>query len=336
MALPTLTQDWRFNVNQNLDSPGTGLGCFQQLILAIKNTLITGGSGWTDGTNTPSVLFNPWTLVASSDSVTASASDLWDSNTDLVWAITGTAHSWVVLRQAGIHGANFEICIDLNSSVSNFYQITLVVSWTGFDVGAPSILTRPTASDEKVLQSQALWANTSSSVFDCILHVLIDSGGENTRIIVCRAGAPVSTWVFAKPIKTIGGWNRPAIAFMTASAATTYALFYASRGVQIRYDNVNLGVYLSADTHGPTPGVGGASGVRLTVANEVSSEWPLWSPKIVNDYSPAGVLGELSDVWWGSTGPADGDTYPATGTLKQFVQFSDWVHPWNQTTPLLT
>ena len=330
MALPTLIyNDWRFKVNVDLNSPGTGLACFQQLLYNIKESLIS-SSGWTNSSGSSVSASSPWTVIASSDGSTADATDLWDSTTDLNWAASGSAHSWIVLRQTGIHGSNFEICIDLDNSAANYHTITIVVSWGGFTIGTPSTSNRPTATDELIIRSQVAWVTDTATTFDCSLHTLMTNDGEITRVVICVSGSPISQWHFEKPSSAVSGWSNPSIALVLARNSTTYANLNSAANLNFRYDGSNLTSYFTSLTH---RGVG--SGTVLTIANDISSSWPLWPIRIARNIFPVGIFGTIDDIWFGSSGLSDGDCYPGSGTVNQFIQLADLVYPWNQSTPLM-
>jgi hypothetical protein len=70
------------------------------------------------------------------------------------------------------------------------------------------------------------------------------------------------------------------------------------------------------------------------VANDLSSEFPIFPVGCYSETaSNRGRHGSLTDFWAGLTVMTEGDTYPSTGTLKQFVQFGVLVLPWNQSVP---
>jgi len=331
MALPVLDYStWRFKVNQNLDSPGTVLACFQQLLWSIKDSLIT-ASGWTDSAGSGTTLTAPWTVIASSNGTVADASDNWTTSADLVWAATGTAHSWIVLRQTGINGQNFELLLDCNSASNN----RLTVSWTpatGFDVSSPSTLTAPTATYQSTLVANSVDWVTTAITFNCALHVQVTDGGECTRVVVYIGGACKAFWALDKPKDAVSGWSSPAIGYLSYSGAPLYTTLNDVTNARCWVGSVETSAYLASAAYGTA-----MLGQNLTVANEVSGCWPMIPVRVVTDTYPAvGLVGTLRDTWWGATGVADGDTYPDTGTLKQFLHVGNLIIPWNQSTPLLT
>jgi hypothetical protein len=345
VALPTLDKTWLFKVNQEFDSTASAIADYRRLIRAIKTALVT-DTGWTDSANGAATHLNPWTVVASSDKTTADASDLWDADSKLVWNDAGFAHSWIVLRQTEIvSGHTFELCIDCRSvghgENTYYYNLSIAVSpAAGFDVSSPSVLNRPTASDECVLLNPGPWLSVGSSVYDAVLHVLSSDDGQCNRIIVAIEGVTQSTWLFDAPKSPVTGWIHPAIYMCLVNATTpTYVNLNDSRWILMRAPNAdgsgekNGLCYLSTEFYNS----GGVGQIQTTV-NSITSEWPMTRMGIVCT-TPGiyGRHGEVYDMWFGCTTTiANGDTYPGSGTTKQFVQINQIVLPWNTTTPLMT
>lgn len=333
-AIPVLDYTWRFKNNIDLNTTGTRIGDFRQLLLAIKDSLKT-ASGWTDSTGTAATLTTPWTVTASSNGTTANTSDNWSSATDLVWANSGTAHSWIILRQTGINGQNAEMCIDLNITSSDF-QISLVFSFaTGFNVSSPTVTNRPTATDEMIRYSAVSWFGGITTAFSCILNVVVSDGGECTRVFAYVSGSIKSFFSFDKPKIPVSGWANPAV-FTVVGNEPTYALLNDGNYGMFRANSLNNWVYWSTEFY-----VDGAIGQRQTTVSDVTSEWPITKIGLVGGYAAAGNNvygwhGALSDMWYGDVTLVSGDTYPAVAPLKQFVQIGDLVLPWDRSTPVTT
>ncbi len=334
MALPTLDYStWRFKVNQDLNTTGAALGDNRQILLAIKNSMIT-ASGWTDSAGASATVSNPWTVVASSNSTVADLSDNWNSATDLVWSATG-ARSWIVLRQTGINGGNTEYCIHLNASAASTHLITTVVSpYNGFDVSSPSTTARPTASDELAyFTTDGGWLTSSSVAFNSALHVMMTSGGECTRFFAYIGNVVKSVVAFDKPKQVTTGWSNPIVLYTAYQGGVVYTV-HNDTSVRSRccISGVHVETYLSSLYY-----LANMFGQNLTIANEITSEWPMIPVRLFTATpAPRGFAGALPDIWWGSTGVTDGDTYPDTGTLNQFLHTGNVIVPWDQSTPLLT
>ena len=331
MALPVLDYStWRFKVNQNLDSPGTALECFQQLLWAIKDSLIA-GSGWTDSAGAAASVTSPWTVVASANGTVADTADNWATSADLVSAVPGNPHSWIVLRQTGVNGQNQEFCIDLY--YTNPSRVGIIWSpVNGFDVSSPVTTARPTATDEFVLWTTGGDWLTTYITFNCALHVLMTDGGECTRFFVYIGGACKTFLAMEKPKDSDLNWSNPAVLYNTPREPPAYTTLNDITRAYINVPGSTVACYLSSLAYGAA-----MIGQNLTVANEVSGCWPMIPVRVVGSTYPAvGLVGTLRDTWWGAASVADGDTYPDTGTLKQFLQVGNLIIPWNQSTPLLT
>jgi hypothetical protein len=119
MTLPTLDKTggaaWQFNVNQDVGGYGVEHEDCADLLYKIKQALTTFGSV-------------PWTVWGSCDGAGGfgnnDLNDRWTADstyTKLKWAASG-AHSWIVLEQSGLGGA--QLCIDLLNA--NAYVCTIV------------------------------------------------------------------------------------------------------------------------------------------------------------------------------------------------------------------
>jgi len=329
MALPTLDHTWRFKVNQALATTGTALGDHRQLLMAIKTSLIT-APGWTDSTGAAATLSTPWTVVASSNGTTASAADNWSSVTDLNWS-TG-AHSWIVLRQTGINGQNVELCIDLNQTSPYFLNLTVSMG-AGFNVSSPSTTARPTATDEVAyLTGSNYWCNAGSNAFSSVLNVEVSDDGQCNRVWVFISGTVRCFWQFDRPKNVVTGWSNPVAVVLISATEPLYTNLNDAANPRIKALGLVGQCYYACEFY-----VDGALGQKQTVVHALTSEWPI-SRMGLACITPGiyGRHGDLADVWWGATTPASGDAYPATGTLRQFVQAGDLVLPWNQTSPVTT
>jgi hypothetical protein len=335
MALPSLEHTWRFKVNQAYATSGVALTDNRTLLLGIKNAL-TSGTGWTDSSGAITTLSNPWTVVASSNSITANSADNWSNITNLVW--NSGYHSWIVLRQSKINDMNIELCIDLNVIDSSGYQLSLISSLgEGFDVSSPSTLTRPTATDEVVHLASAGWLTNNTSPFSSVLNIEISDDGYCNRLWIYVANVIKCFWQFDRPKETVTGWTNPAINTMCSTLEPTYAVLNDVARGYIKATNF-LGKTGNANCYYTTSFyVSGTVGERQTTVNSLSNAWPFTSIGLASMTTGFyGRHGKLSDIWFGSTTPANGDTYPSSGTLKQFVQAGDIILPWNQSTPVTT
>jgi hypothetical protein len=174
---------------------------------------------------------------------------------------------------------------------------------------------------------------TTFVTFNCALHVQMTDGGECTSFFVYIGNTCRAFVYMGKPKDPVSGWTNPAVKFVAYAGAPLYTtLNDVSSRARANILGSNVPVYLSSLAY-----VSGMLGQNLTVVNDITGCWPMVPVRLVTDTLLAcGLVGTLSDTWWGSTGVVDGDTYPSTGTLKQFLHVGNLIIPWNQSTPLLT
>jgi hypothetical protein len=149
--LPKPAIAWRFRNNLSTTET-TDLEHRARLLFEIKEAILGNGTGWTDGSGIASSPASGWTVLASSDSVAADTTDRWLAISDIVWETSGVAHSWILFefRDYVTAGVDLQLLIDcsqINGTQRNA-AIGVFISRAGFNVGAPSILNRPTAVDE--------------------------------------------------------------------------------------------------------------------------------------------------------------------------------------------
>lgn len=335
MSLPVLTKTWQFAVNQAVVAQPTLLATGQKLMRLLKTSLI-------------GFALSPWTVVSSSDAVTAGAGDKWLADTNLTWANSGTAHSWIVLRQTGI-ATNYEICIDLNSASSVPQLASIIVSPSaGFTGG--STTNRPTATDEMVLLTTAVWG-TSSINQNYQLHVMQSTDGQCTRAMICTSGISSTLFLlFDRPNNTpTSGWTNPSISIVYGSNGTSNVITFTNLSsasgttnpIKVRIGSNNFTVALTGE--GWNAVLSGILSQTTPFQNtsDVDSNW-IMLPVGIAGYNTGsrGRLGTLYDLWWGSGGVNPADTYPNDAS-QQFAQFGSTtnigslIFPWNGTTPLL-
>jgi hypothetical protein len=316
MAMPTKEKTWQYNVNQ---LPGGGS---KPQLLAIKNSLTGFG-----------VL--PWTVWGSCNATLYGNNDgvnRWITTGDLNWVgeAGSTTRSWIVLKQTGL-GVDASICYEMNTN-SATQCITVVVFPTGPSVGGTTLV-RPSAANEVVLLSAALWGGSGTST---VIHAAQSTDGQCTRLLLCRLGFVVAIQMFDRPKSPVDGWS-PAIVMLAlgtnASATqTTYALLNDSAASKGRIGSVASTFYMTSEGWGAS-----TLGEQMTFPDDDTAEYPLSPAYLASDL--VGVRGmakgRLYDLWWGSTAVANGSTYPSDGS-KAFAQFGHLIFPWDGSTPLIT
>jgi hypothetical protein len=327
-------------------------------MLAIKNALLGTGS-WTDATGGAATPTSNWTVVGSSDSITAGldAVDRWAAASNLVWRNNAQAHSWIVLRQAGI-AAKFEVCIALNNSdASNANASTWRAGITvspaaGFGAANGgtdgTTLTRPTATDALSIVTPAAsttsaWGAAGTGLSDGIvnnrLHVLKSADGRSTRVLITRNNQAAALWVFEKPDNAVAAWTNPSASAVVATgtlAPSSSVLTYTNtantaicqgRGVS------SMAMFLTGEGVRPATSL---LGERMSAANDLSGTYFLFPIGLYSDTgSNRGRHGTLGDVWWGLSALADSTTFPQDGS-HQLVQCGALVLPWDRSLPVFT
>lgn len=324
MTLPTKVKTWQYSVNNlNTVVPGdTIVTVNQRLLFGIKTALI-------------SMATNPWTVVSSSDGVTAGAGDKWLTSANLNWNSAGSAHSWIVLKQTGV-AANYQIMLGCTAGTSTTtYNMSIAVSPSAGFTGS-SITADPTATDQINLASGALWAN-GNTIANSVYHVMQSTDGQITRVLITAHGFLSGFWNFERPFNPATGWSNPCIQLLSAtgtitSNAATYTLLNGTANSLFRHVSTNYSAYLTSEgfinTH---------SGGQLSVApNDLDHEFSFWPIGIMSTTSGArGRHGGLTDLYWGLPGThPTGTTFPHT-LAHTWAQFSHLIFPWNGTRPLV-
>ena len=324
-SLPNLEQTWQFAVNQVTAPQGGTTQTAAAVMFKLKNSLCTFGS-------------NPWTVVKSSDHSTAGTSDLWTSSAAITWANAGSAHSWIVLQQAGVTGGPLQILIDCDlhtAGLGSAARITLSASSSaGFTGG--SITTAPTATDQQTLNgatSDTLWTINSNS--QTILHVIQSTTGKSTRILVMSGGAVQSCWLFEELVdsllttKAVVSWTSTN---GSGAAAFTLSGYYANAAFQGKFGANLLTAYVGTEAYNSTTVVqANSNGI-----SNITSAYPIAALSAHSQTASCqGRLGRFSDLYFGSPSVPTGSTYPAGGSAT-FAQFNPFVLPWNGTTVTIT
>lgn len=324
MALPTPTKTWQYDKNKG---PYTSL---PDLLYAWKTTLTTWGSA-------------AWTVVRSSGKVggstwTAGAADYWATSNAIEAEGPGTAHSWIVLKQTGI-ATNFQVCFDFILDTAGWPTVVKVYVSASAGFTGGSTTARATATDEIECQDTAvepMWVQDFDlSVNPARLNVFQSDDGECTRWSIWVANYQTSFWLFDKPRNPVSGWTNPwvcvgasayygdggvaqrgTIGFLYSAATQTFIAQGSTRGL----------CYLTCESCGSA--VTQAIASLMTWTGSLDSAYPIMPIGIfTTTTSVRGRLGEIYDLWWGSTAVNDGDHYPNDGT-RTFVQLNDLVHTW--------
>jgi len=359
MAAPALQKTWQFNVNQDLNTLANWITDRQRLLRTIKNSLI-------------GFALNPWTVQGSSNGVAAGmdAIDRWAANGDVIWNSVGSAHSWIVLRQAAL-GANVELLISCNSkdqgNNARYLTVLLAVGGTGF--GGGSTTADPTAAETISTLLQPTFVNPAqagigywirgddATGFNCALHVMQSSDGECTRVGVFIGSAPV-TWIIIDKVRNpvtslaipifacwMSDYNLSAVRtndvplwldFMATSTPVYTETPPWRAGVMhhaVADFNVN---YTTERTGSVALPVEGAVPERACKINALdSSKLTLTGIGLYSKASgKTGRHGAVYDLWFGDSWAPVGRGYPSDAA-PDFVHWRHVVVPWNGAAMLL-
>lgn len=268
---------------------------------------------------------SPWTVVSSSNGVTAGAGDSWTTEADLVWANPGTAHSWICLA----HPAGFQVVFDLSTEAGHaagssrrFY----VSPSAGFSGG--SITACPTAADAYGY-AVGYWSAAQQNNVRTVWHVSHSSAG--TRIVAHYNNAHAATYVFDSLADTVAGLSSPTVLLATILAGQQAYSFLGSDFVYHRQGAITYQGRLTSEgirSQDLAEYLGG-------YPNDIDNTWPLYPLGFAsNTAGVRGRHGRLVDLWLGSSAIAEGSMYPGDGS-RQFAQFSGFVFPWNGTLPII-
>lgn len=324
MTVPTKIKTWQFNLN-SLQYDSTGAYRINKVAIQIKDALKGFGS-------------SPWTVSGSSDGSTSSmdGTDRWTDKTKIVNDVPGNAHSWIVLRQAGLN-TKFELCIDC--STGSYYQATFVISpGTGFGTANGgtngSITARPTATDSYTLTQQN-WGWGSGDV-PGVVHCMQSTDGKCTRVVVCANGYPVNLLVFDTANNPVNSWTAPNLVFgvyselSSVANALSYSAFNTNSSLISNANSFYVPSYLATIGHQSAPFGMNPGGL---VAHQQTGEWPFTPMTLAGNGTVGyGLFGTMFDMYWGSSGLASTSNYYESGSAYSWAQFGDIILPWDGTT----
>lgn len=313
MGLPTPAKTWQF-AHTTVPALGTGLQDLQRgMRVGIVNALL-------GMTGAPSV-------SGSSDGTTAAldATNRWTGDVALVWATSGTPHSWIVLRFSTL----YYLLIDLNSGSSA--SISAYLSFAGFTGG--STTNRPTATDEAQIigtgGSPGGWVNSGADA-QRVWHVMMPTDSSGVRVLMYTGNVQESFWLFGKAVNTVSGWTHPIYGVIHFSSLLdgfgTYSNLFNAANVTAVGPTTPMSMFVTSEATSS-----GALGSVQTTVNDLDGGYVIATPGLYSTtVGSVGRHGQIEDLWWGSTTPATGDTYPSGGSAT-FLQAGDMVFPWDGT-----
>lgn len=323
-ALPTLVKSWQY-----VDS----------LAAATTNVLVTAA---VDASTTcrnamfeikrmlTSFSSSPWTVEGSSNSVAAGmdAVDRWVTNTNIVGATPGTAHSWIVLYQVG---TGLRVCIDMSSSTMS--SATIVFSPNAFTGG--STTARPTATQEAVQISTTTWGATSGGANNNVyVNAMQSTDGQATIVFTLYQNLCTGLFFANRPSSPSSAWANP-VAAMWDGATTESSVCLASHICAAAGNIFGRGSATMAMFGMIEGSTGGLASAVFTSTNDLDVDVngaptvPFLNVSVGSlTASNRGKHGDLVDMFLGLVTPGvTGDAVPTVGN-RQYALIGDLWVPW--------
>jgi len=262
------------------------------------------------------------TVISSSDSSTADASDNWSVNTDLVWATAGNPHSWIVL-QFGSIATGYQVCIDLNVGSTTTESCSIILSVAGFAGG--STTARPTATDEYVLVNSTYWGASSSASITRQYSIIKASDNSVIYIVGFITGSPVCFWIIGKAINGPSSHTTPAYMYVISTTPTIAGISTAS-AIPTFIDGESSVCYVGRPYSGLDVT---ANASYYRAAFDIDGNITMWGHSFIsNNPSRPGSYGYLPDLYWVNAGHSDLNyIYQSDGTTLGWVIFGDLAVP---------
>jgi hypothetical protein len=271
------------------------------LLVAIKNHLLTRG----------------WSVVRSSNGTSHGAADYWSSSSDIVNAVAGSPHSWIVLANSAIC-PGYQLCIDCASATVRVAYFYVSVDGTGFTGGG--IAARPTAADEAQINVLTNYWTSYSTGTAPSANIWTSSDYSATKIVLGPTTVR-GVWWFVKPTEAKDWWLKPNLSMVNSGTCvhsdhSADTQFWSTGIVNGQRTTFGLGTIMIGTTRAlTTAGVAGASG-------DYGGNWPsspMWA--VSNQATMPGLLGFVPDQWWTHSNAtlATGDTFPGDGSKAQVV-----------------
>lgn len=266
-----------------------------------------------------------WTIEGSSNASAAAldGADRWlDTFTDsaIVAAAAGTAHSWIVLKSPNAMGPVY-LCMDLNAAAASG-QVTFVPAWSAFTGG--TTLNRPTSTTESVPATLVLYDMAAASngkvskVVDAdgnfwLLWNKFGTGNISTLIgfqtlIDTRAGDTRKTWFFQSALHEVGAFGKGALnAISGASNSPFWGNYCSGRSYTGTAAITNTATWQNWEVGG-SQNYGVQTGRNNSIDGAVDL-LPLWL--VENSAGSGGIRGRVPDCSISNSGLPVGTQLPA-------------------------
>lgn len=341
MSLPALTKAYFTRGNIPFPDTSTAALVSKSAIWNIKAALCDQSvSGSTGGTRNANSI---WTVVSSSDSVTANATDLWGStfnSAKIVQNNNGSAHSWCLLKNVTL---GYQLLLDCNSSTTaNFRFAAADLSSSLFTGGTTTsgptavyefqpATVSPTAATNYAFISDATTGGAN------YLHMTVDDTGQFHILLSRSSNAKFTSYL--SMVKTIN--NYP------TDARNCFLLATASNGTRgtpsIGTAAGDLGYYLSCSGRNPdstiknfggiiTPGWAGTAQTTVTV-DALTNSYLTEEAHVISLTSQVAYRGKIPDLV-SITNATIGASFPSAAAQDRIVA-GNYVVPMNSVVPIV-
>lgn len=312
MSFVAQNKGWTIQANKEIGSPLGAKESHADALLNIVKSLT-------------SLPIYPWTVRGSSDSVTAGLDSVnrLTSISKFKWDSSGSAHSWIVLAD---NKAGFEVCIDCKDKYSGAEgpNLTIAVS-LGSSFTGGNITTRPTATDEIVKSGQWLGTTNESPQFRFNLLIWRSNDGLCTRISCLENKEPVLFWLFDRIKNPITSVTKVFSTYMGKNSMNKTP-YYSNANFTSKTGSDTLNCYLTAKRT-----ISGTVLFESFGRNQYDGKYFIDTPVIycVGTSTHKGKLGELFDLYWGSSKVPTGTVYDEKD--GNYIQLGNIVLPWDPT-----
>jgi hypothetical protein len=190
---------------------------------------------------------------------------------------------------------------------------------------------RPTATDETIWMNANQFINISQSTPQTtVLHVMMSSTGEQTRILVCSQSTVVMQWFFEKLADS--ALSNPVVHNIRSNGSNLINDYMGTARWVGKKGSTTFNGFTGAEYYYSTYVVNALGGA----IPDITGGYPITPLSVHSETTNAkGRCGRMVDIWGGSPSIGIGGTYPASPDNKEFVQFNQWIFPWNSTTPVI-
>lgn len=282
-----------------------------------------------------------WTVVASSDSVTAAAaSDKWVTSANLIWAAAGVAHSWIVLASpaGAIPSSGFQyILLDCGTGATSQHLLDITLSSTAGFTGFTSATTKPTlvtAGNGRQMNGASFKQFLHSTLVNSKYHTLRSNAGD-VLFLISQDGS--GRCHFAGGTFFLGNYETGSLFPVLAVEAFVESGIGAFAHAQLTstthagiWNPVTGAAILTATcgTIGYKNGGSGSSvdvlGAILSSGGAVNGEFPRLPMIVFSSATPICMLGSVID-FAAAPSAAQSEEEPKTGTTTSIIIGDFWV-----------